>query len=325
METRFGQVTVTYSPRGAPTFRAEAFHDGLHKYALIRAGDVGTLRNKLEAQALQWNTNWKKQCETEARVQRTYLAKEMRRFHIETRKAAALERTTEAQQLLETLRTLLISGIELDPSLDWNKLKVTTPFSESIPPKPEIPPGPQEKPTPASPERSDFAYRVRFSLLDHLIASRKAAKLAGANRQFDADMSAWNATCAALSAAYKSELKSHRSTVSKIREQYVKAVEEWEARKFTHEEEEARQHASIDELRGRYETKIPDAVIGYCERVLSNSEYPSCIPREFDFELNPESGVLLLNCKLPAPNDIPTLAEVRYTQITDTFSEKHLS
>jgi hypothetical protein len=46
METRFGPVTVTYSPRGIATYRAEAFHDGLHKYALMRASDLNTLRNK---------------------------------------------------------------------------------------------------------------------------------------------------------------------------------------------------------------------------------------------------------------------------------------
>ena len=59
----------------------------------------------------------------------------MRRFHIETRKAAALERTTDARQRLETLATLLTSGVALDPSFDWNKLKLTTVFLESIPEK----------------------------------------------------------------------------------------------------------------------------------------------------------------------------------------------
>jgi len=98
METRFGRVTVTQSPRGVPKYRTEAFHDGLHKYALLRTGDLDTLRNRLQAQALQWNTRWSRQCETEGRVQRTYLATELRRFHLEMRKAIALDQTVESQQ-----------------------------------------------------------------------------------------------------------------------------------------------------------------------------------------------------------------------------------
>jgi len=325
MKTRFGQITVTHSARGVPTYHAEVFHDGLHKYALIRASDPDILRNKLLAQALQWDTSWQKQCETEARIQRTYQAKEAKRLHVERWKAAALEQTTDAQHLLETLRTLLTSGIELDPSLDWDKLKRTTPFPESIPPKPVFPAEPLPKAMPPAPYITAYSHQVTFSLLDRLIASRREAKRAEANRRFDADVASWNAACAALKAEHGLELEIHRAKVAEIREKYVEAVAKWEARKLTYEEEEVKQHARVDEFRARYESKNPEAVVEYCERVLSQSEYPSCIPREYDFELNHESGVLLLNCKLPAPADIPTLAEVKYIQATDTLSERFLS
>jgi hypothetical protein len=121
METRFGQVTAAYTVRGVRTYRAEEFHDGLHKYALMRANDIETLRNELQTQALQWNATWKKQCETDARLQRTYEAKEARRIRVESWKAVSLERTREARVLLETLRTLLASGIEIDPTLDLGR------------------------------------------------------------------------------------------------------------------------------------------------------------------------------------------------------------
>ena len=56
METRFGDVTVAHSARGFPSYSVEAFHDGLHKYSLIRAGDINVLHNRAQATALQWNT-----------------------------------------------------------------------------------------------------------------------------------------------------------------------------------------------------------------------------------------------------------------------------
>jgi restriction system protein len=49
------------------------------------------------------------------------------------------------------------------------------------------------------------------------------------------------------------------------------------------------------------------------------------LPQEFDLDLNSETGILIVNYKLPAPADIPTLCEVKYVQSTDSYVEKHLS
>ena len=63
----------------------------------------------------------------------------------------------------------------------------------------------------------------------------------------------------------------------------------------------------------------------YCNMVVASSEYPDCLPKEFDLDFNHDTGVLVVNYKLPAPSDIPTLSEVKYVQSSDSFSEKHLS
>jgi len=157
------------------------------------------------------------------------------------------------------------------------------------------------------------------------VAAKKAIKLADAANRFEADMSKWRDVCAALSAQHASDLETHRAESVRLQEEYVRALDKWKEEKNTHREEQEQQHAAIDQMRARYESKSPDAVIDYCERVLSNSDYPECIPREFDFNLNHETGILLLNCKLPAPDDLPKLAEVKYVKTTDTLTEKFLS
>ena len=111
----------------------------------------------------------------------------------------------------------------------------------------------------------------------------------------------------------------------RLDEQHALATSKWSEEKRRHREELAGQNQEIDRLRDLYLSKAPDAVIGYCERVLSRSDYPSCIPREFDFDLNPETGMLLMNSKLPAPDDLPTLTEVKYVQTADTLKEVFLS
>jgi restriction system protein len=325
METRFGEVTVAHSARGFPTYSVEAFHDGLHKYSLIRAGDQGVLLNRVQAIALQWNAAWNKQVESENRIKRTYETKEARRLYIEHQKGRAAERTAEAQQLLEALRNALMRGIEIDPTIDWDELKVKTPFPQRPPLKPTYAAEPAPPETPRRPNSSDYKYQPQLSIIDRLITSRKAAKLAEIARQYDSDLRDWENTCSAVTLQQQISLQAHRAACMKLDEQYSLATSTWNEERQRYREELARENQEVDQLRDRYLSKASDAVIGYCERVLSRSDYPSCVPREFDFELNSETGMLIINSKLPAPEDLPTLAEVKYVQTTDTFKEVFLS
>jgi restriction system protein len=325
MQTRWSEMTVTHSARGVPTYHAEVSHAGLHKYIVIRAGDSNFLAKKVHAQALQWNVAWEKQTATESRINRAFEAKEKRRLHTEGQKETAAERTTEARQLLEALGSILVANVELDPTLDWEKLKTKKPFQSDAPKKPELLPEPVPKKASRSPERFDWAYQFKLSFLDRLIPSRKKIKFAEVEQRFLDDLNVWRDACASLAAEHVSELDAHRNRSDRLQEEYVLAVVEWERERSLYYEDQGKQHGQVDELRRKYGSKSPEAVIEYCERVLSNSDYPACIPREFDLDFNPETGMLLLNCTLPAPEDLPKLAEVKYVQTTDTLSEKLLS
>jgi restriction system protein len=325
METRFGDVTVAHSARGFPTYSVEAFHDGLHKHSLIRAGDKDVLLHRAQATALQWNTAWNKQVEAENRIKRTYETKEARRLHIENQKDRAAERTAEAQQLLDALRNALIRGIELDPTIDWDELKLKTPFPQNPPLKPIYPAEPAPPEALRRPEPSDYKYQPELSLIDRLITSRKAAKFAEIARQYDSDLRGWQNACSALAGQHQILIQTHREACTKLDEKYAMATSTWDEERQRYCAELARRNQEVDQLRDRYLSKAADAVIGYCERVLSRSDYPSCVPREFDFELNSDTGMLLMNSRLPAPDSMPTLAEVKYVQTTDTFKEVFLS
>jgi restriction system protein len=325
METRFGEVTVTHSSRGVPTFWVTASHDGLHKHVVIRAGDPDVLNYKCLVQAQNWNAVWTKQSAAQQRIRQTFEKKEARRLHVESQKEIALQRTAEAQQLLEALQNTLAANIELDPTLDWEQLKVKTAFPTSLPQKPVPTPEPSPKTIPRAPERSDFNYQIRLSLLDRLIPSRKRAKLAEAQGRFDSDLAAWRDACATSALQHQYELDVHRINRNKLQQEHERAVAKWREEEAAYYEEQARQHAEVNAFHLRYASKAPEAIIEYCERVLSHSDYPGCLPREFDFDFNGETGVLILNCRLPVPEDLPTLAEGKYVQTMDTFSERFLS
>jgi restriction system protein len=325
METRFGPVNVTHSARGVPTYSVELFHDGLHKHSLIKAADPSILKNKGLAQALQWDDAWRRQSAAEERIRRTFEKKEARRLHIEHQKELALERTNEAQQLLECLSNALISGIQLDPTLDWEELKDRTAFPLDAPRKPRLEPEPVKAPTPPAPDRSAQAYSVALSLLDRMIPSWRQAKRAAAKSRFDVDLRAWEDACAALDAGHRDALDVHLINRNRLLEEYAQARSKWETQKLEYDQCQAEQHSLVDAFRKRYESKDEDAVLEYFERVVSKSEYPDCIRREFEFELNTETGVLLVNCRLPAPDDVPKLAEIKYVQTSDALVERYLS
>lgn len=325
MKTRFGDVTVTHSARGITTYIVEAFHDGLHKHTVLRSAYPDVLNHKAVMLAERWNSQWDKQYAAEKRIQHTFQAKEARRLHVEREKEDATERTAEAQQALQSLESLLTANLEADPTLDWEQLKSNTAFSVAPPTEPTFPSEPTLKPSPPAPERSDFKYRVRISLLDWLIPSRERRKRAAAESEFEGDLSAWKETRAGLEKEHKLAIDVHTINRNKALEKHAEALTKWEALKAAHYNDQAQQHAEIDAFRARYESKTPEAIIEYSERVLLSSDYPSCIPREFDFDFKQETGLMVVNCRLPAPENLPRLTEVRYTQSTDTFSEKLLS
>ncbi len=325
METRFGNASVVRSPRGVPRYYLEAFHDGLHKYALLQAADRNVLANKAQAIALQWNTAGQKQTAAHDRIRRTHDAKESRRLHLENQKELAQERTAEAQQLLDSLRNTLVRGIEIDPSLDWEALKNKAPFPTLAPVRPVPPTPPLYQQFPVQPLPSDYKYHPQLSILDKLLASRKTAKLAELASQLQTDFSVWERACRDVTAHNQATFESYRALCSKQDGQHALELSQWTSDKGRYEEELAQQSREIDQARDRYLAKSPESVIDYCEQVLSRSDYPSCISRKFDFEWNAETGMLLLNCQLPAPEDLPTLSEIKYVQTTDTFKEIILS
>jgi hypothetical protein len=289
--------TVSYGARGAATWECKVFHNGLNKHTVIKAGSTDLLAKKVKAQANQWNSDWQREI--------------------------AHKRTIEAQKLLEPLRSILTSGIGLDPSLDWEACKVKTPFAVIAPAMAAFPAEPTPGKAAAAPEPDE--YQADLSLLDRIVPSRKARKIAEAEKRLLDDVNAWEIACANASEQHVSALSAYRSTVDRLMQEHKQVVGKWEEERTAYNEEQARQHSAVDELRKQYEAKSPDAVVEYCNRVLSLSSYPSCIPREFEFDFNPETGILLVGCKLPPPDDLPKVCEVRYVQATDTLEEKFLS
>lgn len=86
---------------------------------------------------------------------------------------------------------------------------------------------------------------------------------------------------------------------------------------------QAASNANLADFKLNYEAKVPDAVVRYCEQVLSGSNYPRFIQPEHDVSYNPANSTAVIECELPDKDSIPTLVRVAYTASSKDFKQKH--
>lgn len=140
MKTRLGQLSVSYSARGIPTYTLELWHDELKKHRLIRGETESIVKLKATLQSEEWEERW---AVIDAR-ERDRSQKIAGKRQQEERKALAAERTTEAQQELEGLASLLKATLAVDDTVDWECLNDKTPYPEHKPALPHTPREPKQ-------------------------------------------------------------------------------------------------------------------------------------------------------------------------------------
>jgi restriction system protein len=302
METRVGDLEVSYTARGIPTYRLELWHDGLKKHRVIKGNDASIIQRKANLQAADWIEKW-------AVAERRAMFQQVLRnskAHREAQKTAAAERTTEAQLELTALDGLLAHTLSVNDAIDWERLKDRTEFSEPAPQRQKV----SGKP-PLEPDQKTFNPVLGF--FDRLFSSRKDRKIEEAQDKYSAARAKWSSQMAARTAE-----------AQKLEQEYVAAVSTWQQRKEAYEATRNESNTSVERKRAAYSSGDADAILDYCDLVLSNSQYPDWMPKEWELEYNKETRTLIVEYSLPAFDDLPTLTEIRYVQSRDEFAEKHL-
>ena len=323
--TQVGDLHARHGERGFVSYSIAICHRGLHKHRLVHGPDADVVQAKVRLQTAEWDELWAKKVAIEEKKKTAYQAKEARRLQLDRQKEEAADRTADAQQTLQALREVLSSSLSDSKAVNWEALKDRTPFPKSAPKAPERTAPPERGTVPETPVRTSQRYQPRLGLLDRLMKSRRAEKEALKAQAFDSDMRAWEAARDHILADHAAKLEAHKKQEADLEAAHAKAVSKWEAERDAFMAQQAQQHAAMDAFRARYLAKEPAAIMEYCDLVLSNSDHPECFPKESDLDFNHDSGVLVVNYRLPAPSDIPTLSEVKYVQSSDSFTEKHLS
>jgi restriction system protein len=302
METRVGDLEVSYTARGIPTYRLELWHDGLKKHRVIKGNDAAILQRKANLQAADWIEKW-------AVAERRAMFQQVLRnskAHKEGQKTAAAERTSEAQTELTALDGLLAHTLGINDAIDWESLKDRTEFSEPPPERQKVSGKPPQEPDPK-------AFNPVLGFFDRLFSSRKDRKVKEAQDRYAAARAKWS-----------SQMAARTSEAQKLEQEYVAAVSAWQERKEAYEATRNESNTSVERKRAAYASGDADAVLDYCDLVLSNSQYPDWMPKEWELDYNRETRTLVVEYSLPSFDDLPTLSEIRYVQSRDEFTEKHL-
>jgi len=266
--------------------------------------------------------------------------------------------TKDAQNLLKSIQDTLLLTLEIDDRINWDKLKDIKGFSKIMPSfvKPQLPempthptlsPKPVSSPFPEEPKDTDIKYKPNLKLIDSIFSARKKDKIQKCSELYEIDHNRWQSQCNDIiqatrlrcdkwEAEGKKKVEEFNKSIDEIKRIYeikVKAaknayeaeLDRWVKEKDEYYLEQEIKNKSIEERKILYFEKVPDAIVDYCDMVLSNSKYPDFFPQDYDLDYNPETKMFIVDYFLPCPNDLPTLKEVKYIATRDEFKKSYIS
>ena len=306
MKTKVGQLEVSYNARRIPSYSLELWHDGLKKHRLVRGREKAVVLRKAEIQIAEWNEKW---VLADAREKKR-LDKENRKREQELNKDLASSRTEEALGEINRLSNILKQTLEVDDAINWDNFKDMFEFPEPKPTRSKPAVKSQTQAKHKEPKLSDNTYQPRFGFMDKLISSRKNKLIAEHKARFETDYKSWQEFQAAIESS---------------KQKYELDLQTWESRKAEFIEQQNASNKAIEKQRASYLAGTYDAIIDYCDMVLSESDYPDFFPKEFDIDYNDKTKVLIADYAMPAPEDIPTLKGIKYVVNKDDFEEQHIT
>jgi restriction system protein len=321
MHTNKGTVDVHHSARGIASYSIELWHEGLNKHRLIKGADEHVVFRKAEIQADEWDARW--EIVSAHNEQREWKAE--RKAEIEENKAEAATRTNDALEELAQIRDLLKHALTVNDAVDWSRLKNLVPFQEPPPVRPSPPRRPELPSFPIEPMATDFCFKPKLGLLEYIFPSRRkrqaesvAARLIEARSNWQQEKLLYEAKVVEIENTHEKSMRTHE-------QRHLLAIAAWTECKAKYETQQQAENEAVEAQRLAYLSGEAEAIVEYCDMVLSNSEYPDGFPQEFEFEYIPAQKSLIVNYTLPSPDDMPKLKSVKYIASREAFEEQHQS
>ena len=279
------------------TLRQEISHQGLNKYRVVTAQNEYELKNKIAAIRAQWDEQWRRKCEAEARKRQ--------KRNIEKAIKFAEDMTKEAVDSLEQIENIL--KIQIKP-LEACDMYDKTQFTTRVPVKP-IP-----KTFSREPLREDSIYNPKMSFFTSILKKKKQAFIDENDEKFNVDYKKWQEEC--------DKISNDNSNAAAL---YAKECEKWEKEKseFLRNKEEF--NKGIDELFVSYRNGDKDASEIYYTELLERINLPLEFENETKCEYNAGSNMLIVDITLPTVDNLPNIKKVTYVKSSGEYKESYQS
>lgn len=311
----------------------EVIHNGLKEHKVFSGTDMDILKTKSIMFIQKLDDKWNKYLEKERINQ---LKKEAKLSKEELLNEAA-KLTEEAQSELNEIENILNYTLHVNDEIDWEKLKNNSEYAVANPMlklDSEInsiskPKRAKYKTPPEAPNRASFSQKISF-FEEYIFKSRRKQKIELEEKLYNDASEKWEAECKAIKESnnlidveYSNSLKDYEISVNSVKHKIKKEVEEWEIQKENYYKEQQNTNSKIDNLKLSYFNSEWDAIIEHSDLVLSNSNYPSTFPKDWDLEYNQESKSLILDYSLPSINCFPKISEVKV--VKEELKEYYIS
>ena len=234
----------------------------------------------------------------------------------------ATEDTKEAQERLESMRTILTGSLDARLSFDCDLLPVGKDKQSFVfdEPKPNrdllriqlLGPRPTERPvtSPTREKNQSIDYILPFFIEQRLEREAKATEafqneLNRARVEYRNALEEYESREIEVIAAYNSAVHAYNAKLKLAKESYVRERNEQRDLQMAH-------NSAVLDICARYEAGPPEAVEQYMQMVLERSSYPDPFAGEPEVCFDEASKTLIVSFWLPKPADIPNVLEHKY-------------
>lgn len=301
----YGNVETIWNANGTKILRyqQEVWHEGLKEHKILSAPERNILSNKVRVQVEKWNTKWNEILEKK-RIE------DLKKANLDE----AARRTKEAEEKIAEVENILIRALEINPIIDWETLKDKSEFNVPYPIKPS---GPELAVLPTAPDINAPEFKPKFNILTYLFKSLKEKAIAEAEQKYKLAFEEGERL-------FNEKLKYNNQLIEQHQlkmEEYNAKINEWNKRKQEYYRNQNKFNEGIDELKSNYLKNDREAILRYCDIVLSNSILPDFFKKEYDIDYNPDTKILIIDYMLPPIEDYPKLKEVKYMVSRNEFNE----
>lgn len=298
----------------------EVRHNGLHRYRVISGTDRYVVGQEARAQMAAWDQMWERRLAKEASIANREAAQKER----EKKKKTAFQRTQEAQNAIKSIKTTLQRALGTSDVIDWDLFRNHSTFEKPDPVKKAVH-QPQMAQLPAEPDPSDALDQANLPFLYEIMSSRLARKIEEAKAVLESVRRECEKRKQDIVLLYKRTKQQYKVALRDKEEHYNEESALWEQERQDLLSVPNQKNHVIDKHTEEYLKGSADAIINYCDSVLTGSEYPDSFPHEFEIDYNNDTKTLVVDYLLPSPEVLPRVKEVKYVQSRDEFEEVNLS